>query len=327
MQIKYIGLDAHSSTCTFCILDAQGVELETKTIVTNGRLIIDYLKSLGKNIAIAFEECDLSFWLFEILHKHVSKIIVCNPVANVQYKRAKTDKLDARNLANLLRGGYLKPVFHDGSAREKFRMILSAYEDTVQESTRIKNRVKAVMRRSRILNKTSSTGDAAFILKQFSERLEDIDRTRDEYQIKLTAQVKQFKETKYLVSIPGIAYIQAARIIAQVVDPRRFKNKYCFFAYCGLVRHPRQSAGRSYGSVRIFGNRMLKCVFKMAAQSSLKGNGCLRQYYDALRAKGLADQSARNAVARKIAAIALSVWKNKKIFKEQMILENLPVKA
>ena len=327
METKYIGLDAHSSTCTFCVLDAQGTELEIKTIVTNGRLIIDYLQSLGKNITITFEECDLSFWLFDILHNHVSKVIVCNPAANVQYKRAKTDKLDARNLANLLRGGYLKPVFHDGSVREKFRMILSAYEDTVQESTRIKNRIQAVLRRSRIHSKTSATGDAAFILKQFCERLEDIDRIRGEYQAKLTVQVKQFKETKYLVSIPGIAYIQAARIIAQVVDPHRFKNKYHFFAYCGLVRHPRQSAGRSYGYVRIFGNRMLKCVFKMAAQSSLKGDGCLRQYYDALRAKGLADQSARNAVARKIAAITLSVWRNKKPFNEQMILERLPAKA
>jgi transposase len=327
MQTKYIGLDAHSSTCTFCVLDAQGTELEIKTIVTNGRLIIDYLQSLGKNINIVFEECDLSFWLFDILHKHVSKIIVCSPAANVQYKRAKTDKLDARNLANLLRGGYLKPVFHDGSGREKFRVILSAYEDIVQDSTRIKNRVEAILRRSRISAKTSATGDAAFILKQFSQRLEDIERIRGEYQARLTAQVKHFKETKYLVSIPGIAYIQAARIIAQVVDPRRFKNKYKFFAYCGLVRHPRQSARRSYGSVRVFGNRMLKCVFKMAAQSSLKGDGCLRKYYDALRAKGLADKSARNAVARKIAAITLSVWRNKKVFNEQMILKSLPVKA
>ena len=327
MQTKYIGLDAHSSTCTFCVLDLQGVELETRTIITNGRLIIDYVKSLGKDIHIAFEECDISFWLFDILYKHVSKIIVCNPTANVQYKRAKTDKLDARNLANLLRGGYLKPVFHDGSIREKFRMLVSAYEDTVEESTRIKNRIKAIKRRTRSGVKDPVDADAVFVLKQFNERLEDIHRMCDEYKDKLTVQVKHFKETKYLVSIPGIKYIQASKIIAQVVDPRRFKTKYKFFAYCGLVKHPRLSARRSYGSVRIFGNRMLKCVFKMASHAALKGDGCLRQQYDDLRAKGLADKSAKNAVARKIAAITLSVWRNKKLFNEQMILKSLPAKG
>ena len=43
MDNKYIGLDAHSSTCTFCVIDPQGVEIDNKTIVTNGRLLVDYV--------------------------------------------------------------------------------------------------------------------------------------------------------------------------------------------------------------------------------------------------------------------------------------------
>jgi transposase len=326
MQTKYIGLDAHSSTCTFCVLDSQGVELGTRTIATNGRLLVDYVKSLGKNIHIVFEECDLSFWLFDILHKHVAKIVVCNPAANIPYKRAKTDKLDARNLAHLLRGGYLKPVFHDGSARERFRMLVSGYEDTIQDSTRLKNRIRAVKRRTRSGEKQTPV-EAKFILDQLNERQDHLNRMCDEYRDKLAREVKHFREVRYLISIPGIQYIQAAKIIAQVVDPGRFKNKYKFFAYCGLVRHPRQSAKRSYGSVRVFGNSSLKCVFKMAAHSALTGNGCLRQYYEALRTRGLSDKAARNAVARKIAAVTLSMWRNKKTFNEQMIVKSLPVKG
>ena len=326
METKYIGLDAHSSTCTFCVLDSQGVELDCRTIVTNGRLLINYLQSLGGNIAIAFEECDLSCWLFDILQKHVHKVVVCNPAANVPYKQAKTDKIDARNLANLLRGGYLKPVFHDGSDREKFRMLVSGYEDTVEESTRLKNRIGAIKRRTRSQNKIFAAGHPHFILDQFSARLEQLCSMKAEYEKELTNTVKRFQETKYLISQPGIAYIQAAKIIAQVVDPHRFKNKHKFFAYCGLTRHKRRSANRDYGTVRIYGNRTLKCVFKMAAHSALKGNGCLRKYYDALREKGLNDNAARNAIARKIAAVTLSLWKNKKLFNEQVILNSLPVK-
>ena len=61
-KTKYIGVDVHSSTCTLCVMDSQGVELDQRTIPTNGRLLINYLQSLGENIVIAFEECDLSSW-------------------------------------------------------------------------------------------------------------------------------------------------------------------------------------------------------------------------------------------------------------------------
>jgi transposase len=327
MITKYIGLDAHSSTCTFCVMDPQGVVLENKTIATNGRLLVDYVRSLGGNLVIAFEECDLSCWLFDILQKHVNKIVVCNPVHNAQYKRKKTDKIDAWSLADLLRGGYLKPVFHDGSSREKFRMLVSGYDDTVEESTRLQNRIKAIKRRIQSNEKAFSAGDPEFILSQFSVRLDQLKQMKTEYENKLTDEVKKFKESKYLISIPGIAYIQTAKIISHVVDPTRFKNKHKFYSYSDLTRHRRTSGNRQYGSVRSYGDRTLKCVFKMAAHAALKGTGCLRLYYDALRNKGLGDKDARNAVSRKIAAVTLAVWRNKKYFNEQMILKSLPVKV
>lgn len=308
-------------------MDSQGAELENRTIVTNGRLLIDFLRSLGDDLVIAFEECDLSCWLFDILRKHFRRIIVCNPAANAQYKKKKSDKLDARNLADLLRGNYLKPVFHDGSAREKFRLLVSGYEDTVQEATRLKNRMKAIRRRTRSQSRTFASADPQFVLEQFSARLDQLSTMKKQYEHKLVATVQKFPETTYLISHPGIKYVQAAKIVAQIIDPGRFKNKHKFFSYCDLVRHRRQSAGRNYGSVRLYGNRSLKCVFKMAAHSVIKGRGCYRTYYDALRSKGLGDKSARNAVARKIAAVTLALWRNKERFKEQMILNSLPTKG
>lgn len=325
-KTKYIGIDAHSSTCTLCVMDAQGVELDHKTIMTNGRLLIDYVKSLGDHLVIAFEECDLSCWLYDILRKYAKEIVVCHPAANAEYKRAKTDKLDAWSLANLLRGGFLHPVFHDGSEREKFRVVVSNYEDVVKEMVRTKNRFNTIERRARLWNNKTFQEHAAFIQERLSLQLEQYIETRDEYQRKLTASVKRFKEGKYIMSIPGLGPIQTARIIAQVVDPHRFKNKYKFFAYCGLVRHPRISNNRSYGTTRIWGNRTLKCVFKMAAHSAIKGQNALRTYYDTLRSKGLSDKDAANAVARKIATLTLALWRNQQYFNEDRFLKSLPAK-
>ena len=325
-KTKYIGIDVHSSTCSLCVMNAEGVELDNKTILTNGRLLIDYLKTLGDNIALAFEECDLSGWLFDIFQKHFSRIIVCHPAANAEYKRAKTDKLDARHLADLLRGGYLKSVFHDGSEREKFRVLISNYEDTVCDIVRMRNRLGAVNRRARLSDKKDFLDHAKFIQEHLSVQLTQSMQTKNDYQKRIQTFVKRFQETKYLISLPGIKYIQAAKIIAQIVDPRRFKNKYKFFAYCGLVRHPRISNNRSYGTNFIWGNRTLKCVFMMAAHSALRGDNALRTYYDLKRTQGLGEEDARHAVARKIAALTLSLWKNKQYFDGKKFLESLPTK-
>jgi len=157
-------------------------------------------------------------------------------------------------------------------------------------------------------------------------QLENLLHSKKDYQVKLRACLAHFKETKSVISIPGIGPIQTARIIAQVVDPRRFTDKYKFFAYCGLVRHPRISNKRFYGATRIWGNRMLKCVFKMAAHSALRGDNALRTYYESLRNKGLSDDDARNAVARKIATLALALWKHNQRFDEKKFLQGLPAK-
>lgn len=326
-KVKYMAIDAHSSTCVFCVVDVQGNELDQRSIVTNGRLIIDYVKSFGPDVVVAFEECDLSCWLYTLLHPHVQQVIVCHPAANAEYKRAKTDKLDARRLAQLLRGGFLHPVFHDGSEREKLRVLVSNYEDTISDIVRLKNRLKTIQRRSRLSQDKTFASHAAFVKEQMTSQLEVLAQTREAYHQKLETSAKRFKETRCLISLPGIAYIQAARIIAQVVDPARFKNKYKLFAYSGLVRHPRISNNRLYGTTRIWGNRTLKCVFKMAAHSAIRGSNALRVYYDSLRAKGVSDQNAQNAVARKIAALALSLWRNNQKFNEQKFLERLPAKV
>ncbi len=201
MNTKYIGLDAHSSTCTFCVVDPQGTEIDSRTIATNGRLLVDYLQSLGKNLTIAFEECDLSYWLFETLSKHVKKIVICNPAANAQYKRAKTDKLDARNLANLLRGGFLKPVFHDATPREQLRMLISSYEDHVQEIVRLKNRLKTIKRREKLHSKRNQLTHSAFIREHLEEQLNQLLITQETYKERVTKHVRKFKECHILIKL------------------------------------------------------------------------------------------------------------------------------
>jgi len=329
--MNFIGLDAHSSSCTMCVTDARGREIENITFETNGKSIKNYLRSIEGTKKLTFEECELSRWLYGVINPEVDELIICNPAANAQYKKAKTDKLDARKLAKLLRGEFLTPVFQDGSERERLRNLMSSYQDIVEEGVRLKNRYKSLYRKTgkRIkgtvmyndesLLEGLSRDDDRFIGEHMFKLLTSLEQTRQDYIKEISRCSKSFKEIKYIKSIPGIGDIQAAKIVSQVVNPSRFESKYKFYSYCGLVRHIQESADKKYGSKRGWGNLTLKCVYKMAGQSVLKGTSRLRIYYDALRKRGLSHDNASNAVSRKIAAIILSVWKHSKRYDESMI--------
>lgn len=333
--MRYIGMDAHSSNCVLSVMGKDGNEHDNVSIETNGRLLINYIRSIEGRKKLTFEECELSHWLYEILKDEVDEMVVCNPVANGNYKRAKTDKLDARKLANLLRGGFLVPVYHDGSEREQFRVLVSGYQALVDEAVRLKNRYKSLFRKSgqmvkgeAIYNDESlleglDRSDLKFVGQRLYSLLVTMEEARQKYVAKIKKTNKRFKEIRYLKTLPGIADIQAAKIVSQVIDPNRFASKYRFYSYCGLARHKWNSAGKDYGSKKIHGNRVLKCVYKMAGKSALKGDNGLRRYYDRLQTKGVSEKNAYNAVCRKIAAISLSIMKNHRSYDDRIIDNHL----
>lgn len=312
-------------------MNERGQEIDQVTLETNGKLLVGYLRSIEGPKKLTFEECELSHWLSGIIRREVNELIVCNPVANREYKKAKTDKLDARKLAKLLRGDFLTPVFHNGSEREELRALMSAYQDLVQEAVRVKNRYKSLFRKNGQQIKGESLyndesfleglkrPDMKFIGSELYHLLEMMEKSRQAYHQEILKQSRRFKEIQLLKTVPGLGPIRSAQIVSQVIDPGRFLNKYKYFSYCGLVRHLRESAETNYGSVKIWGNRVLKCVYKMAAHDALRGASSLRQHYDRLRTEGVSHQNALNAISRKIAAISLSVWRNKKKYDDNVL--------
>ncbi|MFH1867855.1 MAG: transposase, partial [Candidatus Omnitrophota bacterium] len=213
---KYIGLDAHSSTCSFCVMDEYGKVHDNVKIVTNGRLLREYVRSVPGSKRLTFEECELSSWLYEMFKNEDCELLVCNPVENKNYKKAKTDKLDARQLADLLRGNFLTPVYHDGSEREKFRDLMSGYQDLIEDAVRMENRYKSLFRKEgkresgqkvysdeRLLEGLGRE-DFKFVGKHIHHLLKEMEKIRQEYIPEIRKYSKKFKEIRVLKTLPGI---------------------------------------------------------------------------------------------------------------------------
>jgi transposase len=146
---------------------------------------------------------------------------------------------------------------------------------------------------------------------------------RQEARRDLLLEAKKHKPWKLLRLIPGIGPIRAAIVIAVMQTPHRFRTKRHLWTYSGLALETHDSAQyhavagqlqRSKKPATVRGlnkdhNHDLKDIFKGAAMRASNAAGPMRDFYEALLAKGRKPTMARLTLARKIAAITLIVWK------------------
>src|SRR5437667_4476886 len=110
---KYIGLDVHQATISVAVLDSRGKLVMESIVETKAATILDFFAGLRGTLSVTFEEGTWAAWLYDLLKPHVDKLVVCNPRKNALLKDGnKSDRIDARKLAELLRLDNLKPVYH-----------------------------------------------------------------------------------------------------------------------------------------------------------------------------------------------------------------------
>lgn len=318
----YIGLDAHSATSTFAVVDESGQCVLRETVNTAENKLLGVIRSLNGERHLTFEESTISQWLYLQLREHVDELLVCNPTYVAKKSGAKTDFRDALHLAQELRTNHLKPVFHDSSHWSDIRVSVSGYLDIVEEIVRFKNRLKSVFRAEAISTNENSfynnlkrvnelkNPSARFVAEKLFNQIEFLENEKLKYKDLFLKNKKQYRPIRNLMTIPGISLIRSNIIASIVCQPARFENKHRFWGYCMLVRHIQQSGGRIYGNKRFFGRRELRNVFVGAAENAMRTETRLRDYYDALRAKGIKHKEAKLSLARKIASLALCLLKN-----------------
>jgi len=323
--MKFIGLDAHSNTCFFVVLGKTGRTLNTQRVTTNESNLLEFVRAVKGEKKLVFEEGVMSQWLFLLFKDEVDELVVCQPT---EHDGPKNDELDAWNLADLLRVGRLKSVYHADNEMMNLRTLVSGHDDLIGEITREKNRLKALFRQVAIPTETKlyqspemvwqlPTDTQKYVACTLYEQLELFEEQRLGYHERFESNAKRFKEIKLLMSIPGIGVVRANQIVAIMVTPHRFHNKYHLFSYAKLTRHARESDGKQYGKKPAKGQPMLKAVFKSAVTSAMKSNTSFKRRYEDKRNDGADDRTARHAVSKAIAATVLAVWKSGKKYDDK----------
>ncbi len=319
----YISLDWAKSNMAIAKMTKQSNKIEVKDVPSDIEELKFYLsKQRGKKI-LTFEETSTSHWLYVELKEYVDEILVCDPWRNkLLCDGAKTDKNDASKLVSLLKSNMLKPVFHSGDYFFDLRKLNSGYNDLIQAGVRFKNQKKSLLRAIGVDTKTGELTKPfeVFVLTGLDRNINLYEEEKKLYEQEFKKICSNNKLIRNLKSIPGIGDIGAVKLAGIVVNAERFPDKGGWLSYCGLVDLEKMSGGRSYGKRKPRYCRGIKQIFKTAAMTSiLEGrDNPFRRYYEYLiKEKNYTDYNARHAVARRIAIVALGVFKSNKKFENK----------
>jgi len=336
---KYIGMDVHQATISIAVLNSSGKLVMECVIEAKAITILQFVQGLRGDLHVTLEEGTWAAWLYDLLKPHVHEVLVCDPRKNALLKVGnKSDRIDARKLAELLYMNKLHSVYHGEQGVRTLKELSRRYLAISGDLARVMTRLKAVYRswaiacagkqvyapryRTQWLDKITEAGvrrRAEFYYQQ----LDALRALRQQVRRELLAESGRHQASKLLCQIPSIGPIRAAQLIAILQTPHRFRTKRQLWAYGGLAIETHSSADHRYveGQLRpskrpvsLRGlnrnhNHDLKNIFKGAAIIAATKPGPFREFYDALVAKGIRPEMARLTLARKIAAILLIVWK------------------
>jgi transposase len=321
----YAGIDVSLECSSVCVVDGTGKIIREGKAASEPEALIAWFGSLGLGLTrIGLEAGPLSQWLYaamkqaglavELLEtRHVRDAFKAMPV--------KSDRNDARGIAQLMRLGWFRPVHCKSISAQEVRVVLTARKLVQSKLLDVENSLRGILRGFGLkVGKTTARSFAGRIqelvkghpqLEAVSEALLSVRtvllREFNAFEKRVRAMARSDERTKLLMSTPAVGPIVALTYAAAIDDPARFKSSKQTGAHFGLTPKKYQSGETDYsGRISKIGDAAVREALYQAAHVMLTKpvKGCSQLKSWAMRiAKRAGKSKAKVALARKLAVI------------------------
>jgi transposase len=261
----YAGLDLGSQESFLHVMDRKGKKISSSRVpMTRAAVRKAFERYVGSGIGVALEAGGVTRWMHDyLLELGVKEVYVVNPnkVRLIAESRKKTDKVDARLLAELYRLDGLPERVHMPSApARELRMLIKARNGLVEARTKLLNTARGFLRGqgvrlpARYLVAVShweavmhnKVLDEAILLVLASYRNSFLGLTASlkEIEAEIKSRAKADKRVDNLQSVPGIGLHSATALVSAVDEIKRFATGKHLASYCGLAPSVRNSGER-----------------------------------------------------------------------------------
>lgn len=323
-SIRYVGLDVHRTQITWCMLDGVGQLVgEGQVSLTQQQLQEFVDQRLARGDQVALETTTNCWAVASVLKRVVARVVVSNPMATkaIALSKKKTDKVDARVLADLLRCDYLPEVWQPDEATQQQRELTRRRAGLVRQRTGLRNRIHGVLAMrlvSRPVTELFGASGMAWLRGIMTEldaqgqlliasdlsMLEALERELELLELELARRGWEDARVRLLMTLPGVNVAVAEGLLAAWGDVHRFRDADSAVSYLGLSPSTRQSGAKCHhGSITKQGNKQARWLLIQAAQQVVRHPGPLGHFFARLKRRKN-HNIAVVATARKLARIA-----------------------
>ena len=256
----YIGLDAHQSTSSICILDENGKRVKRQTVRGFFPQVIDELRKVDGPFEICFEASCAYGYLYDELYKIARRVVVAHPgqLRLIFRSKRKSDRVDAEKLAKLLFIGEVPEAYVPSISVRNWRRLIEYRRRLIDKRTRCKNAIRALLRSHGVRapkSLWSRRGCAWLAGLEWPNLAAEVQRdllgdelALFERQVRtvtkaLDKMANGHPAVVVLRTIPGVGPRTAETIAAYVDDPLRFTRSGEVASYFGLIPCQDSSAG------------------------------------------------------------------------------------
>jgi transposase len=321
-MVRYIGMDVHREFAQLAVVE-DGLVRDEGRIGVTPEALREWASGLGVDDQVALEATGNSDAIANLLSPLVGRVVVSNPSKTraIAEAKVKTDKVDARILAQLLAADFLPPVWLPDERTRSLRRQVTRRAHIVRTRTRIKNQVHAILARNLcptppVSDLFGKTGRHWLLRQQLpadeaaavTALLRQLDFHGTELALvdrELAIEALTDPVVARLMTIPGVDAIAGISIVAAVGDFTRFDDPDKLVAYLGLNPRVRQSGNSApvHGRISKTGRAHTRGVLVEAAWSATRAPGPLRAFYHRVQARR-GFQKAVVATARKLTILA-----------------------
>lgn len=311
----YVGLDVHKEFCQASVLDDSGNELENERFDSTLEALNGFLDRF-EEARFVLESTGIWEFIYEGIEARGFEVQLAHPlkVRAIAEASVKTDKVDARTLARLLRLDMVPRSYVPSRDIRDLRQKVRQRAFLVQRCTSFKNRIHAELTRNGLRRPDDMS--KAFTKKHREwmrslgiptivvdlDCLEAIESKVQDINVELFAEYQRRPEAQLIATIPGIGYYGALLIWAEITDVHRFQDAEHLCSYAGLTPTVSQSASSvHYGGVSKEGPKHLRWILveSVHVHKRYNASSALSQFHARIERKR-GKQKATTAAARKL---------------------------
>jgi len=323
MEKLYGGIDIHKEKLAGCIMDRDGNITREHSFPSSKKAVERFLCDIpSPGITIAIEACGMWRGTYKILTDMGYEVKLANPkkTHDIACKK-KTDRVDAKILADLLRTNYLPEVWIPDEQTLKFRDLARHKSQLTRLKTQVQCKIKSYLLRKGVKygklwnEKTLSTlAQEDQDIQNLINVYNSLKKEEKEVMKRIKQVARNRKETTLLMSMPGIAEFSSLMILAEIGDIQRFRSPKELVSYAGLCHGIYQSASTERSVHNTAVNKWLKWIIYECSGRAIMLDQRFQQYFYPIQ-KRKGRNTARRATARKMLTIIWYMLTNKETYR------------